>query len=661
MAGVWLSLEQLRGLSLPPAERLALQRQLLATPQPRESAFDLLVETAQLTFLCCDDAVTAGAWDEALQHHDELLRLIEPLIALNPNQAEAVWATYGTLLGQLAIGAHKLIVEAGEQGLEPRRRVELSARLVPVLHQGLRRPFEVPAWLPVLEEQIVHVGALAAGKLLRRQTSSMARQELAPMALELALRLAELLDPTPGWLAPLCTDPLDDAAAAVLDADPFDGAAALALIGWLERAPLDADDPQRFQAALLRARLALELAAPEFSAPSAAPASPVEHPAGDTDEGSLAPPAEAVVAADPALAGDTVRAELVFLPPGVAAEPGQLDLGPLFAGAAEPSLELIDDALDDFCWHLPKGAQARQAMPSLMASLEPQWGSGFRLPQASCGKLAYAASTWQRRLQEKLEPLPTLDWHHGLLVELHTTEMAVLAPLLADVQGLEPVLAQLRRLHHDTAFWSQGQEVPWMEIPEPLEALRRLHSDEGFYAAAHDPLSGLRQWGEGAVAALLDSDLWTNDAAGLSHWLVLAQELVAQGHHALPPLGCPPEPDQILQELAGLEVVYVGERHDAVQAAHRAGRLFRGDPFGLRCLPGPESRYPRRPAGGFAESLAVLLEAVDQLHHQRPFAVLLADCGAYRLPLMHRVHQRYGAACLSSGRPMAAWLSPASG
>jgi hypothetical protein len=163
------------------------------------------------------------------------------------------------------------------------------------------------------------------------------------------------------------------------------------------------------------------------------------------------------------------------------------------------------------------------------------------------------------------------------------------------------------------------------------------------------------------VAALLDSDLWTNDAAGLSHWLVLAQELVAQAHCPLPPLGCPPEPEQILQELAGLEVVYVGQQAEQVQAAHRAGLLFRGDPFGLRCLPGPDSRYPRRPAGGFGESLAVLVEAVEQLHHQRPFAVLLADCGAYRLPLMHLVHQRYGAACISSGRPMSGWLSPASG
>ena len=507
----------------------------------------------------------------------------------------------------------------------------------------------------MLEEQIVHVGAREAGKLHSSQKSATARQELAPLAVGLALRLAELLDPTPGWVISLCTRPLEDLGAAVLASDPLDGDAAVALIDCLERVPHGTGDRELLQAALVRARLALELSQPEL----AVAAAPPETAAEANPETRTPAPAAAAPADTPPT--DTLLAELVVLPPGVAAEPGQLDLAPLFADDAEPSLEAIDDALDDFCWYLPKGAQARQAMPSLMASLEPQWASGYRLPQASCGKLAYAASTWQRRLQEKLEPLPTLDWHHGLLVELQSTEMAVLAPLLADPEGLDNVLAKLRRLHHDRAFWGRSQELPWMEIPEPLEALRRLHCDEGFYASAHDPLIGLRRWGEAAVAALLDSDLWTNDAAGLSHWLVLAQELVAQGHGPLPPLGCPPEPEQILQELAGLEVVYVGEQAEQVQAAHRAGQLFRGDPFGLRCLPGPDSRYPRRPAGGFGESLAVLVEAVEQLHHQRPFAVLLADCGAYRLPLMHRVHQRYGAACISSGRPMAGWLSPASG
>ena len=80
------------------------------------------------------------------------------------------------------------------------------------------------------------------------------------------------------------------------------------------------------------------------------------------------------------------------------------------------------------------------------------------------------------------------------------------------------------------------------------------------------------------MAALLDSDLWTNDAAGLSHLAGAGPGALAHGHGPLPPLGCPPEPNQILQELAGLEVVYVGEQAEQVQAAHRAGLLFQGVP-----------------------------------------------------------------------------------
>jgi hypothetical protein len=71
----------------------------------------------------------------------------------------------------------------------------------------------------------------------------------------------------------------------------------------------------------------------------------------------------------------------------------------------------------------------------------------------------------------------------------------------------------------------------------------------------------------------------------------------------------------------------------------------------------PASRWPGRPAGSFAETMALLLEIVDGLYRQRPFAVVLADCGAYRLPLLRAVQQRYGAAALSVARPLAEWLA----
>jgi hypothetical protein len=198
-----------------------------------------------------------------------------------------------------------------------------------------------------------------------------------------------------------------------------------------------------------------------------------------------------------------------------------------------------------------------------------------------------------------------------------------------------------------------------MECPPPLEALRRLHGEEGFYARSHPPMESLLSWGREVALALGEAEPWTDDAGCLGRWLAVAQELVLSQQGPVPELGQPPQPEQLLAELGGLEVVYVGEGASAVLEAHRAGRCFRGEPFGLRVLEPPSSRWPARPAGGFEQSLAVLLEVVDGLYRQRPFAVLLADCGAYRLPLLRAVHQRYGVAALSSGRPMARWLAGA--
>ena len=196
-----------------------------------------------------------------------------------------------------------------------------------------------------------------------------------------------------------------------------------------------------------------------------------------------------------------------------------------------------------------------------------------------------------------------------------------------------------------------------MQIPPPLEALRRLHVEQGFYAGSHQPMESLSSWGRELILAIGEAELWTDDSGCLGRWLAVAQELVVTETGTLPELGRPPAPEQLLGELGGLEVVYAGDEAMAVQEAHRAGHCFRGEPFGLRVLETPASRWPARPADGFEQSLEVLLEHVEALYRQRPFAVLLADCGAYRLPLLRAVHQRYGVAAISSGRPMAGWLT----
>jgi hypothetical protein len=191
-----------------------------------------------------------------------------------------------------------------------------------------------------------------------------------------------------------------------------------------------------------------------------------------------------------------------------------------------------------------------------------------------------------------------------------------------------------------------------------LEALRRLHRDEGFSAAVHAPLQSLGSWGQQASQALLEGEIWTDDAGALGLWLRVAQALIASSRGPLPPLVMPPSQEGLLQQLAGLEVMYVGDGAQAVQEAHRMGRCFRGQPFGLRVLETPATRWPQHhSASDFDSSLAILLESVEVLYRQRPFAVLLADCGAYRLPLARTVHQCYGVAAVSSWRPMASWLA----
>ena len=94
----------------------------------------------------------------------------------------------------------------------------------------------------------------------------------------------------------------------------------------------------------------------------------------------------------------------------------------------------------------------------------------------------------------------------------------------------------------------------------------------------------------------------------------------------------------------------------ALQEAHRAGRLFAGGAFGLRCLAVPQSRHPQRPAAGFEHSLEALVAAVEAHHAERPFMVLLAGGGAYRLPLVQAIASRYWVLAVALASPLAAWL-----
>jgi hypothetical protein len=146
-------------------------------------------------------------------------------------------------------------------------------------------------------------------------------------------------------------------------------------------------------------------------------------------QAAQAPPDQERVPATPEIPG---VAELVLLPPGAPASSLQFDLQPLLLA----EFIQIEEALDAFCWHLPKGSRARPAVAALPLALEPLWQAGQRLEAWSFERLAYLASSWQRRFSDRLEPLPLQDWRYGLVVELAAGELDVLAPLLRAPQQL---------------------------------------------------------------------------------------------------------------------------------------------------------------------------------------------------------------------------------
>ncbi|PSB36489.1 hypothetical protein [Aphanothece minutissima] len=307
---------------------------------------------------------------------------------------------------------------------------------------------------------------------------------------------------------------------------------------------------------------------------------------------------------------------------------------------------------------LPVAAEQRPAFEAALLrarfSLELlQQGRGVRRPGAGEGVEVLEAE-W---LEEEEGPgpapaaaLPAVEWRPGtLVVELDPLELQLLQRAEGPAEILEEALAELRRRHHDSDFWGAAA----VEGPEPadtLELLRRFEREAGFYATTHAPLESLRQWARPALQALLQAQVWSGDGATLELWQPWGQA----GQRRQPPGGT-----ALLERLGGGEVVLVGEGPEAVaalQEAHRAGRLFAGGAFGLRCLAVPESRHPQRPAAGFEHSLEVLVTAVEALYQERPFTVLLAGGGAYRLPLVQAIGSRYGVLAVALASPLAAWL-----
>jgi hypothetical protein len=250
-----------------------------------------------------------------------------------------------------------------------------------------------------------------------------------------------------------------------------------------------------------------------------------------------------------------------------------------------------------------------------------------------------------------IDPLPSVEWRPGaLVVELDALELLVLRHAEAREEALEEALAELRRRHHDGAFWSAPAAPLDPALPDVVEVLRRFQAEAGFYATTHAPLESLRHWARSALQALLLGQVWSADPDTQDLWLTWGLEGVQDR------LRQPPGGRGLLERLGGAEVVVVGQGVEVLQEAHRAGRLFAGGAFGLRCLEVPESRHPHRPAAGFELSLEALVVAVEELYRERPFTVLLAGTGAYRLPLAQAMVGRFGVLAVAAASPLLEWL-----
>lgn len=632
--GVWVPLRVLRQLDLPPGAHHRLLMTLRAETAASAREDPLLAELTELAAAALREALERQEPEAALDAHGPLLEQVVELAAARPEVAVVLWQRYGDLLGQLTVQVHGQVIPRDGQTPDfgaPERAGDgpLCLRMAEVLERAAPHPWPVPDWLPVLEQQLVQHGALAFQHRIKTDGAA------AGPCLDLFLRLSRLLDPLPDWVAEGCRS----AMARVIEALP--GAAAISagelaqLVARVGRLPVAAERRPAFEAALLRARFSLELQQQGRGVAGRAPSEVLEAEWLDDEDGGGAAAALPPLRLVAAMADPSQEREVFSLAPFLTGD------GEGLSAALEAFLEPWQDS----------GRPADHPIASLVASL----GDGGLPPgEDALMLLRRAALLWQERLGPQVEPLPAVEWRPGgLVVELDPLELLVLRHAGGATEPLEEALAELRRRHHDDAFWAAAFPAAGMATeaqPGALEVLRRFQVEGGFYATTQAPLDSLRHWARPALQALLQAQVWSADVATQGLWL--PWEL--QGRPGR--LRQPPQGPALLELLGGVEVVLVGQGCEALQEAHRAGRLFAGGAFGLRCLEVPESRHPHRPAAGFEHSLEALLTEVETLHRERPFTVLLATGGAYRLPLAQAIASRFGVLAVAGASPLAGWL-----
>ncbi|WP_216911943.1 MULTISPECIES: hypothetical protein [unclassified Synechococcus] len=630
--GVWVPLRVLRQLDLPPAAHHRLIAALRAETAGRAPEDPLLGELTELAAVALREALERQEPEAALTAHDLLLAHVIELAPARPEVAAVLWERYGDLLGQLTVQVHGQVIPRDGQTPDfgaPERAGDgaLCLRMAEVLERAAPHPWPVPDWLPVLEQQLVQHGALAFQQRIGTDGAA------AGPCLDLFLRLSRLLDPLPDWVVEGCRS----AMARVIEGLPGAGgisASELAqLVARVGRLPVAAERRPAFEAALLRARFSLELLPQGRGVAGGAPGEVLEAEWLDDDDDGVGAAAALPPLRLVATAADLSPAREVF------------SLAPFLTGDGEGATGALAAFLEP--WQT-SGRPADNPITSLVESL----GEGGLPPGDDALRvLRRAATLWQERLGPQIAPLPAVEWRPGaLVVELDPLELLVLRHAGGPAEPLEEALAELRRRHHDDAFWATGATDAGTALPGAIEVLRRFEVEGGFYATTQAPLDSLRHWARPALQALLQAQVWSADAATQGLWL--PWEL--QGRPGR--LRQPPQGSALLELLGGAEVVLVGHGCEALQEAHRAGRLFAGGAFGLRCLEVPESRHPHRPAAGFEHSLEALLADLEALHRERPFTVLLATGGAYRLPLAQAIGSRFGVLAVAVTSPLVGWL-----
>jgi hypothetical protein len=300
----------------------------------------------------------------------------------------------------------------------------------------------------------------------------------------------------------------------------------------------------------------------------------------------------------------------------------------------------------------------REPVSSLYESLSQMWRTGEQVSLPTLALLSGAITTWNRcggpgalgaQLQPARWPVAQLGEGLSLVVPTRLEISALQCVMHHPAADIEDGLAAIRRNHHNREWMTRDPQPDWWMAVNPEDQLRLLHTQAGFYANALAPMECVNQWSHGLFSSLLNLQVVGGGIEPL--FFATAQKVFEETGRVLE-LHRWPDHQRVFDFLAGREVLVISPLAEQVEAQHRSGKAFALfqdlsiQPYGLRCLPAPDSLWPNRPHTGFGESLQQCLDGIDRIYQQLPFSVLMVAGGAYSLPICDAVQARYGVSCL---------------